>query len=106
MKHLPKLVRDRIPEIIRERGAVPHIRILGRESLYPRLLDKLREEIREFEESPCAEELADISEVLRTLALTLNIPYEEVEMERERKFRERGGFQQGILLEGIDERVD
>ncbi|HET6976666.1 MAG TPA: nucleoside triphosphate pyrophosphohydrolase [Pyrinomonadaceae bacterium] len=100
---LPKLVRDRIPEIIRCRGAIPTITILAREDLYPRLLEKLHEELAEFEASPCAEELADIYEVLRMINSILNISSEELERVRERKYQERGGFEGGILLERIEE---
>jgi predicted house-cleaning noncanonical NTP pyrophosphatase (MazG superfamily) len=106
VKPVPKLVRDRIPEIIRARGALPTISVLDRESLYPRLLDKLREEIAEFERSPCVEELADIYEVLRALGSAVNISLDEVEREREKKYRERGGFEKGLLLEAIDECID
>ncbi|MBA3239700.1 MAG: nucleoside triphosphate pyrophosphohydrolase [Acidobacteria bacterium] len=103
MSQLPKLVRDKVPDLIRGRGATPHTRLLDGDSFYLRLLDKLREEVSELELRPCAEELADVYEVLSALAFRLNIPLEEVEQERERKYRDRGGFQQGVLLEDIDE---
>jgi predicted house-cleaning noncanonical NTP pyrophosphatase (MazG superfamily) len=75
MSRLPKLVRDRIPDLISERGATPHVRFLGRQEFYAGLLDKLREEMSEFELNPGLEELADLSEVLldwvyRTLKLS------------------------------------
>lgn len=105
MTRLPKLVRDRIPELIRQRGATPHVRILDEEHFYASLLDKLREEMSEFEANPSAEELADLSEVLRGLARRLGIPYGLVERERVRKYEANGGFEEGILLEGIDEPI-
>jgi predicted house-cleaning noncanonical NTP pyrophosphatase (MazG superfamily) len=103
MAQLPKLVRDKIPELIKARGAEPRTRLLDRENHYSSLLDKLREETAEFEGNPCVEELADLCEVLRALAFMLDISFDEVEREREKKHRERGGFQMGILLEDIRE---
>lgn len=103
MSRLPKLVRDKIPDLIRQRGGMPHVRFLGEEQFYAGLLDKLREEMSEFEANPSAEELADLSEVLHGLAMRLGIPFGEVERERLAKYETRGGFEQGILLERIDE---
>jgi predicted house-cleaning noncanonical NTP pyrophosphatase (MazG superfamily) len=103
MHNFPKLVRDRIPELIKERGATPRIQLLSTRDLYPWLIRKLREECLEFEETPSVEELADVLEVLVALASSIGITFEDVEMERRRKLSERGGFQKGILLEGIDE---
>lgn len=103
MTFRPKLVRDKIPDLIRARGATPRVRTIDRGDLYPYLLDKLREESSEFAEHPSLEELADILEVLRALAEALNLPFEAVEDECALKRRERGGFQSGVLLEGIDE---
>ncbi|MBD0372289.1 MAG: nucleoside triphosphate pyrophosphohydrolase [Pyrinomonadaceae bacterium] len=82
---------------------MPHTRLLDSDSYYLQLFDKLREEVSELEHAPCVEELADVCEVLRALAFHLNIPFEEVEQERERKYQERGGFQQRVLLEAIIE---
>lgn len=103
MSAYPKLVRDKIPELIKERGATPRVRLIDQANLYPWLLIKLREEIKEFEESPCVEELADMYEVLRALALSLSISVEELEQERQKKYEERGGFHRGIVLEEIEE---
>ncbi len=103
MPDFPKLVRDRIPDLIKERGAAPRVQLLSDSDLYPWLIRKLREECLEFEESPSVEELADVLEVIIALALSIGATFEDVEMERRRKFSERGGFQKGILLEDIDE---
>jgi len=103
MSQFHKLVRDKIPEIIRLRGATPHVRFLNEKDFYASLLEKLHEEITEFEVNPSVEELADVCEVLHGLALSLGIPFGGIEQARLRKYEERGGFEQRILLEGIDE---
>jgi predicted house-cleaning noncanonical NTP pyrophosphatase (MazG superfamily) len=64
-----KLVRDKIPQIIRSRGLEPVIHTADTEEYAVRLRDKLREEAAEFvasDDDP--EELADILEVLYALA--------------------------------------
>ena len=90
---MEKLVRDRIPEIIAsDRGEIPPFRIASPDE-YPELLaEKLREEVGEFLESRKPEELADILEVIRTLARTAGIDPEEIERIRQKKALERGKF--------------
>ena len=63
-----KLVRDRIPEIIRAAGKVPQTRVVvDADERKQRLLDKLFEEMQEYKESGSIEEIADILEVLQAL---------------------------------------
>ena len=62
-----KLVRDRIPEIIRASGADPVVRTLTGEELIAALFDKLAEEASELREAgplDAAEEMADVMEVV------------------------------------------
>ena len=64
MIHYEKLVRDRIPEIIREAGKVPVTRIVTEEAeLRQRLIDKLAEERQEYRGAGSGEEIADILEM-------------------------------------------
>ena len=100
---LQKLVRDKIPDLIRARGAEPLTRVLSVEEFRDALLDKFSEELDEFARDPSAEELADVCEVLRGLSDCFGIPFEHVEQARKQKYESRGGFQQRIFLEGIRE---
>jgi predicted house-cleaning noncanonical NTP pyrophosphatase (MazG superfamily) len=60
-----KLVRDKIPQIIRSKGLEPVIYTASTEEYSARLRDKLQEEVDEFIVSDSdPEELADILEVL------------------------------------------
>ena len=59
-----KLVRDKIPEMIREQGETPVFRILEQEEYLKELDRKLDEEIREYQEDKSLEELADVLEVM------------------------------------------
>ncbi|MBQ8653673.1 MAG: nucleoside triphosphate pyrophosphohydrolase [Clostridia bacterium] len=93
-----KLVRDRIPEIIRRSGKQCRTRILTQEE-YRRMLDlKLQEELGEYLESGSMEELADLVEVIRAAAEARGGSMDEVEAIRVRKAQERGGFRERILL--------
>ena len=59
-----KLVRDRIPEVIEEAGKEFSVSQADSSSLRDYAMKKLREEVSEFIEDPCAEEAADILEIL------------------------------------------
>ena len=88
-----KLVRDKIPQLIRSTGAEPSIRV-ARPAEYSRLLrDKLTEEVREFLDSgDDLSELADIVEVVLALACDLGYSPDHLEELRIRKAAERGSF--------------
>lgn len=97
-----KLVRDRIPEIIRADGKELKNRILDDAEHLEALLKKLEEECAELKEARNIEELADVHEVLRALADALGISHEELEKVRQDKAAKRGGFQQKIFLEEVE----
>ena len=98
-----KLVRDKIPEIIRQSGKECVCSVLP-EKDYLLLLDqKLNEELQEYQESKSMEELADLLEVIRAVALARGSSMEEVERIRIQKSAKRGGFEKRILLESVEE---
>ncbi len=94
-----KLVRDRIPEIIKGKGETPITHIAEMEEFQRKLREKLDEEIREFDEKPSVEELADIVEVLESLAKAHDISWENMLDIKKKKADERGGFSQKIILD-------
>ena len=98
MKQYNKLVRDRIPEIIRAQGETPCIRILTPEEFRQHLEIKLDEEVAEFHEDCNLEELADILEVVYGLCEANGYTQEELFAVCEKKHRERGGFSERIFL--------
>ena len=96
-----KLVRDRIPEIIRADGRRPVVEVLPAERRRQGLLAKLVEEAAEAaeaDEDHLAEELADVLEVVRALAAEVGLAVEDVLALAERKRAERGGFERGLFL--------
>ncbi|MEV4170499.1 FAD-dependent monooxygenase [Nonomuraea sp. NPDC049709] len=96
-----KLVRDRIPEIIRRTGEEPVITILGEPEYRAALMAKLFEEATEVSEAPPEEvagELADVYEVLRALAAAHGHDWQEIERTAEAKREERGAFKDRLYL--------
>lgn len=97
-----KLVRDRIPEIIKNSGKTPVTRIADNDEYKKGLEEKLSEEVTEFLASSEPEELADILEVVLALANLQGIDKEQLENIREKKVAERGGFTERIILEKVE----
>ena len=98
-----KLVRDRIPEIIRESGREPQIRYLVGGELLVALGKKLVEEAQEAAEAiscrkDLVEELADVREVMTALMSTHGITHQEVDDAAITKARRRGAFDSGVWL--------
>ncbi len=96
-----KLVRDRIPEIIRAEGRQPVVEVLAADERRGALLAKLVEEAAEAagaDGDGLAEELADVLEVVRALAAELGLSLADVTERADRKRAARGGFQDGLFL--------
>lgn len=99
-----KLVRDKIPEIIRANGNESVTRVLSSGERLEALLHKLVEEALEMQETPTLEERADVQEVLRAIDRELGWGQgHDVAVARQQKFDEQGGFFEGIFLERIVE---
>ncbi|HMG65438.1 MAG TPA: nucleoside triphosphate pyrophosphohydrolase [Streptosporangiaceae bacterium] len=93
-----KLVRDKIPQIIRSKGLEPVVYTASAEEYAVRLRAKLREEVEEFIASgDDVEELADVLEVLYALAGQAGIDPQQLETLRAAKAEERGGFDNRIV---------
>ena len=98
-----KLVRDRIPEIIKSFGKSCTTEILSAED-YLRMIDaKLDEELAEYHKDQNIEELADLLEVIRAAAIALGYSLEDLERVRAEKAAKRGGFEKRILLKEVVE---
>ena len=96
-----KLVRDRIPEIIKEKGKIPITHIAGEEEYWKKLKEKLLEEINEFLEENNKEELADILEVIEEICEFKKINKEDLKNLKKEKFEKRGGFKNKIILDEV-----
>ena len=93
-----KLVRDKIPQIIKDQGEHPQVRILSDTEYSDALDQKLKEETAEFFADKNLEELADILEVVYAQAENLGFTKEELHVCYEKKHEKRGGFQDRVFL--------
>lgn len=98
-----KLVRDRIPDIIREKGQTPYTHTAIGSELERALWEKLDEEVTELQGASTPDgrlsELADVIEVIYALSRFYEIDMHDMEAYRLKKLEERGGFEKGIILD-------
>lgn len=96
-----KLIRDRIPEIIRQSGREYEIQTMSQPEYHRALLDKLVEEAKEAAQANSdnlVEELADIYEVIDAILNDVEIDKGLVLVTQEQKRQEKGGFASKIRL--------
>lgn len=97
-----KLVRDRIPVIIRQAGGLARVRKLSGAHAIALLRQKLIEEAIEVwnaEETDIGEELADVLDVVEALREQVGITPEKLRSIGDNKRSKRGGFEQMLFLE-------
>lgn len=96
-----KLVRDRLPEIIETTGNRCEFRIIPEEEFEKELRKKIIEEASELRDIPkekLPKELADILEIIESIAKVNGINLKAIkEMQRKRR-KEKGGFKKRIYL--------
>lgn len=92
-----KLVRDKIPEIVKAKGINPTNHIADDKEFFNALLEKLREEVEEFIQEPSQEEMADIMEVVYAILKQKGYSFNEIEEVRKKKADERGNFEKKII---------
>ncbi|MDJ0746187.1 MAG: nucleoside triphosphate pyrophosphohydrolase [Xenococcaceae cyanobacterium MO_167.B27] len=96
-----KLIRDRIPEIIRQAGRECEIETMSQSEYHQALLNKLVEEAKEAAEAKpdnLVEELADVYEVIDAILANLKIDKDIVLAKQEQKRQEKGGFAKKLRL--------
>lgn len=105
---LPKLVRDKIPDLIKTSGKTP-IFFANTERRYDLLLDKLQEEVNELEEAKTRpekiEEACDIFEVIIGILdeLSPNVDWYET---LQKKRNEKGRFCGAYVLQRVEDKTD
>ena len=105
-----KLVRDKIPDIIRNDKQIPTVQTLKPDEYRNELLYKLIEEAEElrrageYDEKNRAqmiEEIADVLEVLYAILKEFDLDEDEIEQTRIKKLKEKGGFEDRVFLESV-----
>lgn len=102
---MSKLVRDEIPEIIKESGKLPIYHRATPSEVEKLLEEKLGEEIEELLTAHTAEtkleEAADVLEVLLSILAGYGFTYKDLLAKAETKRLERGSFIKGYVLDEV-----
>ena len=98
-----KLVRDKIPEIIRSDGKQCTTEILSDDEFLEMVDAKLDEELAEYHKDKNIEELADLLEVVYAAAMARGYSVEELEKVRADKALKKGAFADKIFLKEVVE---
>lgn len=105
-----KLVRDNIPEIIKNDGKIAHFKKMDMEEYADKLLEKLHEEVNEFSscfanqnDEEAVKELADVEEVIFAILNLIGVEQTSFEKIRDAKRTKNGGFEKRLLLESVEE---
>lgn len=102
-----KLIRDNIPNIIKAKGEEPITKVLDDETYKKELEKKLYEEYEEVLEASGeerVEELADMLEIIRSLAKLENKTLDDVIECANIKAEKRGAFEEKVFLEKVIEK--
>jgi diadenosine tetraphosphate (Ap4A) HIT family hydrolase/predicted house-cleaning noncanonical NTP pyrophosphatase (MazG superfamily) len=94
--NVEKLIRDKLPEILRTNGIVVHERVLDDKEYFLKLKEKLLEEAEEVKQTESTEhleeELADVLEVVNALAAAGGLTMHQIEKKQAEKRQQKGGF--------------
>jgi predicted house-cleaning noncanonical NTP pyrophosphatase (MazG superfamily) len=101
----PKLVRDKIPEIVKSNEGIDvPTRTLDDDEYLAYLLKKVVEEATELSETKTddhlVEEIADVYEIIDSIIALKNMQREDVLKVQDEKRQKRGGFDKRILMLG------
>lgn len=102
-KEYNKLVRDNIPEIIKNEGKKCDFIVVDNDTKLSLLLEKLIEESNELKESKTAEEIADVQEVLDSIIEELKFEKTDILKIQIDKKEKRGSFSKGIVLKTVED---
>ncbi|MDP2705304.1 MAG: nucleoside triphosphate pyrophosphohydrolase [Patescibacteria group bacterium] len=94
-----KLVRDNIPEHIKNKGEMALTHIADDKEYWLKLKEKLSEEVKEFFGNESIEEMADILEVIEAINTFKDFNGKELSQVKEKKAAEKGKFQKRIILD-------
>lgn len=102
-----KLVRDNIPEIIRNDNKICKIKTLNEQDYILELKKKLCEEAKEVfdanSKNEVVEELADVLEIIDALKDVYNLTNQDIQYIKEQKANKNGRFKEKIYLEYVIE---
>ena len=93
-----KLIRDKIPELVKKEGKVLNYATAENEELYIALLkNKLAEETSEFLSTGDVSELVDVLTVIKAIVKVASVSEEEFEKTYQEKLKTNGGFDKKLI---------
>ena len=102
IKNYNKLIRDRIPEIIKRAGERPYLRVLNKKEYLKEIKKKVLEEAKELIETKnkkeVLDEIVDIQELIDVLSLEIGFRKPQIKKQQRIKNRKRGGFKKRLFL--------
>lgn len=98
MKIYNKLVRDKIPDIIKEEGRNVKTKVLNENEYIEELNKKLQEEVSEYLKDNNVEELVDIVQFIYSLLDVRKFSMEKFENMRQQKNINNGAFKERLFL--------
>ena len=101
-RFLHKLVRDKVPELLKAKGIDIKVHEANHDEFEIELLEKLREEVLEFKNNKSQEQLADLLEVIEALTSLEGWTKEQIEEVRRLRHEEKGGFSKRLILENTE----
>lgn len=94
-----KLVRDKTPEYIKQKGGKPIFHIASEDEYWQKLKEKFQEEVGSWLKVESNEKMSDIFEVITAILDHKNWTIEQiVEVQRKRR-EEQGAFKNKIILD-------
>ena len=93
-----KVIRDKIPEIVKKSGKKCNITILSDDRFLMEIENKLLEEVNEYLENKSESELADILEVIYRIAELRGLKQLDLEKIRKDKALTHGTFSKNYFL--------
>ena len=102
-----KLIRDKVPELIKKRRAVPKISkrqgIQFRQALKEKLVEEANELLVAKTTTDVMDELSDILQLVESIAHDYRIFFEEIVKQKNKKKKIRGAFEKKLFLKYVDE---
>ena len=96
-----KLVRDKIPGVIKENGKNPITHVADDKEYWKKLKEKLKEEVNEFVKDSNEEEIADILEVINAICIYKKYDKSKLDYIKKEKAEKRGKFDNRIILDEV-----
>ncbi len=97
-----KLIRDKIPEIIKNTGWTPTVRVLNKKEYLKEIKKKFGEEVKELIKAKTKKEIineiVDIQELIDVLISELGLTKSKIEKQQKIKNKKRGGFKKRLFL--------